>query len=411
MDAGRMARPELPDPKDAKQERIEEAQHRGLEGWQAVMGFGMVLSVLLFLNEGQGWLGAEGSGLLIAAVQLVAGLTIIQGACEAFVRGVERLGARLGWEGFISGTLGSLVATLPEFVVIAFLVAVEPLAAFITTIVTIYNNALAFSIYSFFLPKDWRGDFRMPPSLTKAGAEVLIAGSGIAMIVGVIMLVLRVDAHKTALTARDLFLLGAILIAIYGYYLYSLIRYYAEGEEQEDPSHPPDPDELGHDTRWASIAVMFGLGAAGSYFGGEAIGGFADTALNGLGLPTIATASALAFFAGISEYIIVYKAHRRGELGIALSNVFGGMTQVLFLLLPFSLVVIAVLGISTGSPVYAIPISSETIMLMLLLFPLLYVLLQHMQEGQALSNLDAVAMTAVYVLLLYFLFTAPAARP
>ncbi len=48
---------------------------------------------------------------------------------------------------------------------------------------------------------------------------------------------------------------------------------------------------------------------------------------------------------------------------------------------------------------------------MLLLFPLLYVLLQHIQEGQALSNLDAVAMTAVYALLLYFLFTAPAARP
>jgi hypothetical protein len=68
---------------------------------------------------------------------------------------VERLGARLRWEGFISGTVGSPVATLPEVVVIAFLVRVEPLAAFITTVVTICNNALAFSVYSFFLPKDW----------------------------------------------------------------------------------------------------------------------------------------------------------------------------------------------------------------------------------------------------------------
>ncbi len=231
------------------------------------------------------------------------------------------------------------------------------------------------------------------------------------MIVGIIMLVLRADAVKTTLAGLDLILVGGVLITIYAFYLRALVRYYAEGDEHDDPSHPPDPDELGHDTRWASIASMFALGAAGSYFGGEAIGGFADTALNELGLPAIATASGLAFFAGISEYIIVYKAHRRGELGIALSNVFGGMTQVLFLLVPFSMLVIAVLGAMTGSPAFAIPITTETILLMLLLFPLLYVLLQHMQEGRALSNSNAVAMTAVYTLLLYFLFTAPASRP
>ena len=123
---------------------------------------------------------------------------------------------------------------------------------------------------------------------------------------------------------------------------------------------------------WGGRSARVALGAAGSYFGGEAIGGFADTALNELGLPAITTASGLAFFAGISEYIIVYKAHRRGELGIALSNVFGGMTQVLFLLVPFSMLVIAVLGAVTGSPAFAIPIATETILLMLLLFPLLY---------------------------------------
>ena len=405
------ARPELPEPEHSKLERMEEAQQRGLRGWQIVMGAGFVLWLFIFVGERAGWLVQENSRVLIAVLQLVTGITIIQGACEAFVQGVERLGARLRWEGFISGTVGSLVATLPEFVVIAFLVRVEPLAAFVTTVVTIYNNALAFSVYSFFLPKDWRGEFRMPPSLTKAGAEVLIAGSGTAMIVGIIMLVLRADAVKTSLAGLDLVLVGAVLITIYVYYLRALVRYYAEGDEHDDPSHPPDPDELGHDTRWASIASMFALGAAGSYFGGEAIGGFADTALNDLGLPAIATASGLAFFAGISEYIIVYKAHRRGELGIALSNVFGGMTQVLFLLVPFSLIVIAILGAVTGSPEFAIPITTETILLMLLLFPLLYVLLQHMQEGRALSNSNAVAMTAVYTLLLYFLFTAPAVRP
>ena len=84
------------------------------------------------------------------------------------------------------------------------------------------------------------------------------------------------------------------------------------------------------------------------------------------------------------------------------------MTQVLFLLLPFSMIVIAILGAMTGSPSYVIPITTETTMLMLLLFPLLYVLLQYIEAERSLSNLDAAAMTAIYALLLYFLFTAPA---
>jgi hypothetical protein len=45
---------------------------------------------------------------------------------------------------------------------------------------------------------------------------------------------------------------------------------------------------------------------------------------------------------------------------------------------PFALIVIAVLGYATGSPAYAVPITAETILL-LLLFPLLYVLLQSIQ--------------------------------
>jgi len=272
--------------------------------------------------------------------------------------------------------------------------------------VTIFNNALVFSLYSFFLPKDKKGTFVMPPSLHKAGGEVLIAGGAIALIVGVVMLVMSVEAHKTSLAGLDLVVVGLVLMVIYGYYTYALVRYYAEGDEQDHPAHPPDPHELGHDTSWSPILLMFVLGIAGSYFGGESIGGFADTALNRLGLPTVPTASALAFFAGISEYIIVWKAHQRGELGIALSNVFGGMTQVMFLLVPFSMIVIALYGYITGSPLYAIPINISTTMLVLLLFPLFYALLEYIEEDHTLSNLDAAAMTGIYILLLYFLFTA-----
>ena len=121
----------------------------------------------------------------------------------------------------------------------------------------------------------------------------------------------------------------------------------------------------------------------------------------------IPTAAGLAVFAGISVYIIVYKSHRRGELGIALSNVFGGMSQVMFLLLPFGLVVIGAAGLITGAPIYMVPVNAVTILLMLLLFPLFHAFHQSMGQGQSLSNLDAVALTGIYVLLLYFLFTSP----
>ena len=143
-----------------------------------------------------------------------------------------------------------------------------------------------------------------------------------------------------------------------------------------------------------------------AYCGGEAIGAFAETALDSMGLPTIPTAAALAFFAGMSEYIIVYKSHRRGELGIALSNVFGGMTQVMFLLLPFGLLVIGVVGLTTGDAAFAIRINGVTMMLMLLLFPLFYALHQYISQEKTLSDLDAAAMTGIYLLLLYFLFTS-----
>ncbi len=386
--------------------RALEARYRGLTTWALLMWIGLALWVALFANEHWPLVDKEQHKGLIAAVQLLTGLLVIQGACEAFIHGVERLGARYRWEGFISGTVGSVLSTLPEFVVIAFLVRVDPLAAFVTATVTIYNNALAFSIYSFFLPKDRQGAFTMPRSLTTAGGQILIAGGAVALIVGAMMLMFRVEGSKQFLSGMDLLVIGGILIAIYCYYLLTLVRYYGEGHDHEE-SMPPDPDRLGHDTSWGAIMSMLVLGLAGAYCGGEAIGGFAETALKDIGLPTIPTAAALAFFAGISEYVIVFKSHRRGELGIALSNVFGGLTQVLFLLLPFGLIVIGLGGLFTGEAKFAIPVTVVTIMLMLLLFPLFYALHQYIEQDRTLSNLDAAGMTGIYVLLLYFLFTAP----
>ena len=384
--------------------RALEARSRRVEPWLWLMLLGMGLWFGLTLRGSFGWSEADAHSGWLATLQLIAGLLIIQGACEAFIHGVERLGARLRWDGFISGTIGSALSTLPEFVVIAFLVLVQPLVAFVTAVVTIFNNALVFSIYSFFLPKDRKGAFDMPQSLTSAGGEILIAGGAITLIVGFVMLISRIEAPGRGLAGVDLIGIGVVLIVIYAYYLMTLVKYYGEGRDDPE-SMPPAPERLGHDTRWPAILSMLGLGLAGSYCGGESIGAFADIAITDLGLPLVPTSAALAFFAGAAEYIIVYKSHRRGELGIALSNAFGGLTQVMFLLLPFGLLVIGIAGLATGDPLYVVPVNAVTILLMLLLFPLFYALHQCMEQDKSLSNLDAAAMTGIYALLLYFLFT------
>ncbi len=385
--------------------RAIEARYRGLTGWQRGMGVGLFLWIAMYLNEHLLMIPESRAEAWFAVGHLVTGLLIVQGACEAFLQGVERLGARLKWQGFISGTVGSLLSTLPEFVVIAFLVTVAPLAAFVTAAVTIFNNALVFSIYAFFLPKDRRGAFAMPRSLTIAGGEIMIAGATVTLLMGIVMLVLRVATPQTALRGFDLISIGLVLMAIYGYYMLTLVRYYGEGKDDEE-SLPPDPERLGHDMSWGGILSMFLLGTIGAYTAGEAIGQFAETALHRLGLPIIPTAAALAFFAGISEYIIVYKSHRRGELGIALSNTFGGLTQVMFLLMPFTMITIGILGVAGAGEQFVIPLNEVTMLLILLLFPLFYAMHQHMEQEGTLSNLDAASMTGIYLLLLYFLFTS-----
>lgn len=379
------------------------AQVKGLAGWQKLMflGFGLWLAVafrdLLGFGQALNLLAVEG---MVSILELITGLFILQGACEALVQSVERLGARLQWDGYIAGTVGEIVSTLPEFVVITLVVQTEPLAAFIIAIVTIYNNALIFSVYSFFLPKDHGGQYVMPPPITKAGTEVLIAGAGICLTIGLLMLGLRTETHKESLAWPDLLFTATVMFVIFGYYLHTLVKYYAGSEEEHRPA---DPHTLGHPTDWKGILGLLCLGVVGAVLGGESVSGFAEEALHTFKLPAVATGFALAFFAGISEYVIVYKAHRRGKLGIALSNVFGGITQVMFLVVPFTLMVIGLFNLITGDPRYVVPIDFTTTSLMVLLFPLFFVLLQYIEEDHKLSNLDAAAMTGIYLLLIYVL--------
>ncbi|MCB9026599.1 MAG: cyclic nucleotide-binding domain-containing protein [Bdellovibrionaceae bacterium] len=386
--------------------RSIEVKKQGLHGWQIAMFIGLLGWITLKTNNYFSWFLIDEENILIACVKLVFGFLILQGACEALVTGAERVGSRLNWDGFISGTVGSILSTLPEFVVIWFLVQIDPLMAIVTSIVTIFNNSIAYSFYAFLLPKDETGTFKMPKSLTVAGGELLIAGAAVSLILGLVMLVMHITKVKSELAGGDLIMAGVLLIVIYAYYFLTLIRYYKEGEDNPS-SLPPNPERTGYDKRVSLIFFSFLVGIIGSYCGGEAVGEFAETALKHTNLGTISTSAILAFFAGISEYIIVYKSHKRGELGIALSNVFGGMTQVMFLLLPFGLIIIGAFGVLGYSGNYYLQINPVTLLLFLLLFPLFYTLYQYFGHQNKVSNLGAAGMSGIYILLLYFLFTLP----
>ena len=105
---------------------------------------------------------------------------------------------------------------------------------------------------------------------------------------------------------------------------------------------------------------------------------FAKIAIKGLGYNNILTALILAVFAGMSEYVILWKSHRKKEYGIALANAFGGITQVMFLVLPFTLLSIAIYQglIMPDHPSLPIHFTLSNIFLLIFLFPTFFVLVE-----------------------------------
>lgn len=369
-------------------------------GWQILMAAGFALWVLMEILER----GARAQDnhlstvtAIYAGLQLVAGLLILQGACEALVQSVERLGGRLRWDAFVAGTIAEMLATLPEFVVVIFLVKVDPATAFTVAFITVYNNALIMSVYAFFLPRDREGLFAMPRAITRAGTEVLIAGAGIVLIIGIMKLAGATHVDRDALHARDLLVIAGVLFGVFALYLYTLVRHHSA-----DPEHGADEAAAPHGA-WGPIAALFAVGVIGSIIGGDAVSAFADDAIHNFGMPSIPTAIFLAFFAGISELLIIYKAHRRQQLSIALSNAFGGVAEVMFLVVPFTLMTIGLFAVVTGNPIYHVPVNFTTTTLVLLIFPVFFVLLQYLRNEHTFSVLQAGAMTGLYTLLLYVL--------
>lgn len=387
--------------------------------WIRRMAIAYSFWMLLYVLE---YMGVVMPVFLTAALSLVVGLVILQVACQVLVSATERFAARMGWSHYVAGTVSEILATLPECVVIAFVVPVSPLTAFVLVMVTIYNNALVFSIYSYFLPRDRRGKFVMPKPITDAGTQILIAGGALGLILGLIMIVFSSNGHpKHSFDPIDLAVVSALLLMVFIAYLYKLVRDLGREEDEVHSALQLTDDEKEHrltlvyknvtESSLAMILFLLGLGILGAFLGGERVARFAELAIRDLHLNQILAAVILAAFAGMSEYVILWTSHRKQEYGIALANAFGGITQLLFLIVPFTLTAIAIYQtfINPAHPDFPIAFSVPNILLVVFLFPTFHTLAALLENDHTMGILDTVIMIAIVGLLILLLVTYGAA--
>jgi Ca2+/Na+ antiporter len=385
----------------------------GRPPWLRRMGVGVLLWAIV---AGLEWAGLPLPPMVRLWMSLLIGLIILQAACDALVTATERSAARLSWDHYVAGTIAEILSTLPELVVIAFVVPVSPVAATVLALVTIYNNALVFSLYSYFLPKDQKGLFVMPTAITEAGTQLLAAGATLGSILGLGMLVLSSNgAQKQHFNPVDLLVLAGVMWCIFGVYIHKLVKGYASEESllrqalHLDEEDVEERKELIYaDVKrvsWWNILGVFVVGVAGAFMGGERVSRFAETALRDLSLNPIAAAVILAGFAGMSEYVIVWRAHRRGRHGIALANAFGGMTQVMFLVLPFTLFAVGLYQgfLDPAHPELPLRFDVSFILLFIFLFPTFFVLLELIEDDHTFGILDTVIMASMCLLTLLIL--------
>jgi Ca2+/Na+ antiporter len=382
--------------------------------WARRMAVGYLLWLLLFLLER---FGVVMSVLVTAVLSLFVGLVILQVACQVLVTATERFAARMGWSHYVAGTVAEILATLPECVVIAFVVPISPLTAFVLAMVTIYNNALVFSIYSYFLPRDRRGNFLMPPPITDAGTQVLIAGGALGLVLGLTMLIFSTNSEhpKGSFNPIDLTVISILLLTIFVAYLYKLLRDLGREEEKVHSALELSEQEIENrqmfvyenvtKSNLAKIVLLLTLGILGAFLGGERVAHFAKLAIDELGLSGIVAAIILAGFAGMSEYVILWTSHRKREYGIALANAFGGITQLLFLIVPFTLGAIAFYQtfVNPDHPDFPIPFSVPNILLVIFLFPTFHTLAALLENDHTMGVLDTVIMVSIVALLILLL--------
>jgi Ca2+/Na+ antiporter len=376
--------------------------------WSYLIGLAIVAPLLL--------LELLGLHLFFQAItpymELVGGILLIAGACEAFVLSVEGIAHNMRLTDYVSGIYASIASTIPEICVVLFLIlggAYE--MAWVLALATIFMNSLVFAVYTLILPKDEHGNFRLPDAIMWVGSDLLAMGAVISLSVGLSMMLVHLfpvtptgGQIRQYLDSGELILFGLCLVFVFIAYLYQITKYYGRCDPtSEDPylscdvKHAPMTKQ--------SVAILIALASLGALLGGEALSSFAHYAINEAGLPIIHAALLLVVFGGTPEYIIVASSHRKNELEIALSNAFGGIVQVFFVIFGFTMIFSGFVGYI--DPLYLgvdiLPIDVYSVVLLLFAFPTLFILRVMITDDSKINALESVSMIAVFIMMLYIL--------
>ncbi|HJL18088.1 MAG TPA: sodium/calcium exchanger protein [Sandaracinaceae bacterium LLY-WYZ-13_1] len=361
----------------------------------------------------------------------LGGLGVVFGSCEAMIKCVEGVGERLSWNQFVAGTLAGLASNIPEIVMLGFVVAAAPRVAFVVVTLTLHVNALMFGVYSGLLPRDVKGQARLPEPLVKISTDLYAAGGGVFLATGLLMVLMTLfdtgDHRGEGFGVWDLYAIGLCLLFVQVVATTRLVKRFSAAEAEDagapdDPGDPSGPDDGEAAARkeatgapagapgWGKIAWFGLLGIGTSVLGGHAVGDFADALVEGLnaaGYPEMVGAIILSLFAGAGAYVMIVTAHVKRMHDIALANVSGSITQVPFLVLPAVLLLIAALNqlgvVPTLEYGSVLAIDLETTSVVLLAFPPMLILWKSVQDDGKVNWVETAGMVAVFGLNIYFL--------
>jgi len=269
---------------------------------------------------------------IVPYLELVGGMMLIAGSCEAFVISVEGIAHNMHLTDYVAGIYASIASTIPELFVIIFLILGGNYEmAWILALATIFMNGLVFALYTLVLPKDDEGNFRLPDAIHHVGSDLLTMGAIISLSVALSMILVHIFPLTASdvlipqwLNSGELIVFGGCLIFVFVAYLYRITKYYGQCDPTSDD--PAVACEIKHDVMpKKALALTLLMAVIGAALGGEALSSFGHFAIHELNLPIIYAALLLVLFGGTPEYIIVASSHRKEQLEVALSNAFGGI--------------------------------------------------------------------------------------
>lgn len=372
-----------------------------------------------------------GPGWLSPSLLALGGLAIVFGSCEAMIKCVEGVAARLRLNKFVAGTMAGLASNVPELVMLGFVIAKEPRVGFIVVAFTLHVGAMTFGVYSGMLPRDKTGHAKLPEPLVKLSTDLYAGAAGVFMSMGLLMVLMYLFSEgsdrKAALTSVDLYVIGGALLAVQVVAVTRLVKRFSGNAAVAGDGGNAASDRDNHDARdgngnaqdlpvahgaGASMGSIVGYGILGivtAVIGGHAVGDFADILVGSLtaaGYSEMIGALILSIFATAGATAMIATAHAKGMYDIALANVSGAVTQVPFVVLPLVLILIGIFaqtGVTPQPSELALPIDLETTSVIILAFPPMLILWKAIQDDGFVNWVETVTMVAIFGLVIYFL--------